>query len=224
MGRAVGAFSLHRSIAAASVTFLHLPVVVPRACAEAASRAARYRRQPTFRTSELQNFRTSPPLSAPQKIPYNTRNCKNVTTLSASEVWGGSGQQYHICAGGTVKITGGTLTATGGEEAAGIGGGNNSAGGTLTVSGGTVTASGSGGAGIGGGKGGAGGTVAISGGTVTAIGGELGHGLLAGVACCGVAADVPGKLVATAGFYQRLVNLLRTSVGGEGGEGTRECC
>ncbi|NLN02827.1 MAG: hypothetical protein GX174_13130, partial [Lentisphaerae bacterium] len=131
---------------------------------------------------------------------------------------------------GMATINGGFVTALAGEDfGAGIGGGANGGGGTVIINGGTVTAVSTRlGAGIGTGgyaadQGRDSGTVTINGGTVTAIGGELGHGLLAGVACCGVAADVPGKLVATAGFYQRLVNLLRTSVGGEGGEGTREC-
>jgi len=56
------------------------------------------------------------------------------------------------------------------------------------------------------------------------FGGRLrfGFGLLAGVDGGGVAADVPGELVAIVGLDQRLVNLLRTPVAGEGVERARE--
>ena len=51
---------------------------------------------------------------------------------------------------------------------------------------------------------------------------RLGRGLLAGADRGGVAADVPGELVAIAGLDHRLVDFLRAPVFGEFGEGARE--
>ena len=101
---------------------------------------------------------------------------------------------------GNITIHGGSVAATGGDEAAGIGGGQESSGGNITINGGNVTASGGeNAAGIGGGQGGSGGNITINGGSVAATGGELAAGIGGGSEDSGGNITISGGSVTATG-------------------------